>query len=57
MTLDPAVTGALLAHQGGWDEMAMLGGPALVIVVLGYLARRGIGGEAEDGPAESDQPR
>lgn len=35
----------ILAHQGGWDEMAMLGGPALVIVVLGYLARRGIGGD------------
>lgn len=43
----------ILAHQGGWDEMAMLGGPALVIVVLGYLARRGIGGDdGADGETE-----
>ncbi len=33
----------ILAHQGGWDELALLGGPVLVIVVLGYLARRGFG--------------
>ncbi len=44
----------ILAHQGGWDELALVGGPVLVIVVLGYLARRGIDKEATDEPDEPD---
>jgi len=30
----------LLAHQGGWDEALMIGGPILVIVGLLWLAKR-----------------
>ncbi len=41
-----------LAHQGGWDELALLGGPVLVIVVLGYLARRGI--KEDEGDTDSE---
>jgi len=29
----------ILAHQGGWDEMLMVLGPILVIVLLLRLAR------------------
>ncbi len=31
---------AILAHQGGWDEMLMVAAPILVIVGLLRLARR-----------------
>lgn len=41
----------ILAHQGGWDEIALLAGPVLVIAVLGYLARRGAG-EPDDADAD-----
>ena len=30
----------VLAHQGGWDEMLMVLGPILVIVLLLRLARK-----------------
>jgi hypothetical protein len=44
----------VLAHQGGWDEMLMVLGPILVIVLLLRLAKRradrtaGGGSEGED---------
>ena len=31
---------ALLAHQGGWDEILMVAGPLLVVVGLLSWARR-----------------
>jgi len=31
---------ALLAHQGGWDEILLVGGPVLVFAGLLALARR-----------------
>jgi hypothetical protein len=31
---------ALLAHQGGWDEFLLIGGPILVICGLLWLAKR-----------------
>ncbi|MET0325711.1 MAG: hypothetical protein ABW219_10845 [Ilumatobacteraceae bacterium] len=31
---------ALLAHQGGWDEILLVAGPILVVVGLLALARR-----------------
>ncbi|MGD9704961.1 MAG: hypothetical protein AB7V74_21395 [Acidimicrobiia bacterium] len=34
------VIGALLAHQGGWDEVLLVLGPIAVIVVLLMVARR-----------------
>ncbi len=30
----------LLAHQGGWDEVLLIGGPILVIMGLLWLAKR-----------------
>ena len=30
----------LLAHQGGWDEALLIGGPIVVIVGLLMLAKR-----------------
>ncbi len=30
----------LLAHQGGWDEALLIGGPILVIVALLWVAKR-----------------
>ena len=34
-------TGAvLLAHQGGWDEALLIGGPIVVIIGLLWLAKR-----------------
>jgi sugar phosphate permease len=31
---------ALLAHQGGWDEILLVAGPIVVIVGLLMLARK-----------------
>jgi len=30
----------LLAHQGGWDEVLLIGGPILIIMGLLWLAKR-----------------
>lgn len=47
----------ILAHQGGWDEMALLLGPVLLIAVLVYLARRGlIGTEQDDDDEDAEHP-
>jgi hypothetical protein len=34
------VTGVILAHQGGWDEILMVLGPVIVIVALLRLAKQ-----------------
>lgn len=51
----------ILAHQGGWDELLLFGGPVAVMVLLGYLARRGMAradsesvDESEDGAVAAD---
>ena len=31
---------AILAHQGGWDEIALVGGPIIVFAGLLAVARR-----------------
>lgn len=32
---------ALLAHQGGWDEIALVAGPiVLIVIVLAIVKRR-----------------
>ena len=33
-------TAALLAHQGGWDEILMVAGPVAVFAFLLWVARR-----------------
>ncbi len=30
----------VLAHQGGWDEVALVGGPILLIIALLAVAKR-----------------
>jgi hypothetical protein len=47
----------VLAHQGGWDEMLLVLGPIVVIVLLLRLARRRAGDatdKEEDTEAEAD---
>jgi hypothetical protein len=34
------IPAAILAHQGGWDEMLLVAGPIAVVVGLLWLARR-----------------
>ncbi len=34
------IPGALLAHQGGWDEILLVAAPMVVVAVLLWLARR-----------------
>ena len=34
------IPGALLAHQGGWDEILLVAGPIAVVAGLLWLARR-----------------
>ncbi len=31
---------AVLAHQGGWDEVLLVGGPIVVIIVALTIAKR-----------------
>jgi hypothetical protein len=33
-------TGAMVAHQGGWDEIMLVGGPMVIIAGLLVLAKR-----------------
>lgn len=47
--LDP-----LLAHQGGWDEIALLVGPLVVVAVLIFRSRRRDEDEDETGDQIGD---
>jgi len=46
----------VLAHQGGWDEMLMVLGPILVIVLLLRLAKKRAERSAPAEPADTDEP-
>ena len=48
----------LLAHQGGWDEILLVGGPVLVFGGLLAIARRRAIALAEQAAADesADQP-
>jgi hypothetical protein len=35
-----SIPGAVLAHQGGWDEILLVAGPMLFVVFLLWLAKR-----------------
>ena len=37
---------AMLAHQGGWDEILMVAGPIAIIVALFAIVRRRLGSGA-----------
>ena len=44
----------VLAHQGGWDEMLMVLGPILVIVLLLRLAKKRA--ERSAPPVDAEEP-
>jgi hypothetical protein len=48
-----SIPGAVLAHQGGWDEILLVAGPMLFVVFLLWLAKRRVtrAGTVADGPA------
>ena len=39
---------ALLAHQGGWDEALLIGGPMIVIAGLLVVAKRRVDAAARE---------
>lgn len=41
---------AVLAHQGGWDEILLVLGPILIIAGLLRLAKNRVEREQDDGP-------
>jgi hypothetical protein len=54
------IPAAILAHQGGWDEMLLVIGPIAFVAGLLWLARRRVtraqgapGGDAPDDPHPS----
>ncbi len=49
-------TAAVLAHQGGWDEILLVLGPIAVIVGLLMLARKRVADGAEKPPAKTGKP-
>lgn len=46
---------ALLAHQGGWDEILLVAGPIAVVVGLLAVVRRRVNARV-DTPVERDRP-
>jgi hypothetical protein len=53
------IPGALLAHQGGWDEILLIAGPIAVVVALLWLARRRVTGlqhPSADEQSRAEQP-
>lgn len=55
---------ALLAHQGGWDEILLVAGPIVVMIAVLVVAKRRVDasfdarhvdrGHVEQGPADAD---
>ena len=41
-------TGAMVAHQGGWDEIMLVGGPMVIIAGLLVLAKRRVDATTAD---------
>jgi hypothetical protein len=46
------IPAAILAHQGGWDEMLLVLGPILLVAGLLWLARRRVTRSAADAGAD-----
>jgi len=44
----PSLLTALLAHQGGWDEVLLIAGPVVVIAALLAVAKRRADAAARD---------
>jgi hypothetical protein len=50
-----ALPAPFLAHEGGWDEILLVGGPLAVIALLLWLANRRVAAKLEEQAAE-DKP-
>ncbi len=48
---------ALLAHQGGWDEVALVGAPILLIIALLAVAKRRVDAQVAADQGDSKAPR
>jgi hypothetical protein len=46
------IPAAMLAHQGGWDEMLLVIGPIAIVAGLLWLARRRVMRAQADQPAD-----
>ncbi len=46
------IPGAIVAHQGGWDEMLLIVGPIAIVAGLLWLARRRVMKARRDKPAD-----
>ena len=46
---------ALLAHQGGWDEVLLIAGPIAVIAGLLWVAKRRVDAAAGDERGQRDE--
>jgi hypothetical protein len=47
---------AILAHQGGWDEVLLIAGPILLIAGLLVLAKRRVERNADDSATSVGPP-
>ena len=60
-TAGATTVAALVAHQGGWDEIALVGGPILLIIGVLAVAKRRVDASAardaldalDDAPADA----
>ncbi|HAY66731.1 MAG TPA: hypothetical protein DCY82_00385 [Acidimicrobiaceae bacterium] len=54
---DPPVPGygvTVLAHEGGWDEILLVGGPLLVFAAVLFLANRRANSKLAEAAAEPE---
>jgi hypothetical protein len=50
------IPAALLAHQGGWDEILLVAGPIAVVAGLLWVARRRVTRDADRHEPRHDEP-
>jgi len=51
-----SVATALLAHQGGWDEALLIGGPMAVIAGLLVVAKKRVDAAADEQSPSEHEP-
>jgi hypothetical protein len=53
-----SIISPLLAHQGGWDEVLLVGVPIVLIIALLAIAKRRVDAQVTaDDRTDSEQPR
>ena len=48
-------SGHILAHEGGWDEILLVGGPLATIALLLWIANRRVAAKLAEQAAESTE--